>query len=103
MIRYPPGCVRRRGFIILRRWVEPLSFTDEIWGDIDPSEYIPSSGGEAGAFQLSYQEWVHSRAFFVERGEAVHRMAKIFKGVFFPFISNPLLEVLLAMPKQEKY
>lgn len=72
----------------------------KFWGDIDPSEYILLSGGEAGAFQLSYQEWVHSRAFFVERGEAVHRMAKIFKGVFFPFISNPLLEVLLAMPKQ---
>ena len=43
---------------------------------------------------------MHSRAFFVERGEAVQRMAKIFKGIFFPFISHPLLEVLLAMPKQ---
>ena len=72
----------------------------KFWGDIDPSEYIFLSGGEAGAFQLSYQKWMHSRAFFVERGEAVQRMAKIFKSIFFPFLSHRLLEVLLAMPKQ---
>lgn len=78
----------------------PYASQMKFWGDIDPSEYILLSGGEAGAFQLSYQEWVHSRAFFVERGEAVQRMAKIFKGIFFPFISHPLLEVLFAMPKQ---
>lgn len=78
----------------------PYASQMKFWGDIDPSEYIFFSGGEAGAFQLPYSEWVHSRAFFVERGEAIHRLAKIFKGIFFPFLSRPVLDLLLAMPDE---
>lgn len=70
------------------------------WGDIDPSQYIFLSGGDAASFQLPYQRWIHERAFFVERGEAVHRLAKTFKGVFFPFLSKQLLKSTFSMPNE---
>lgn len=77
----------------------PYTSQMKFWGELNPSEYIFLSGAEGETFMRPYEAWVHSRGFFVERGESIHRLCNIFKGGFFPFLSYKLLELTMAMPK----
>lgn len=77
----------------------PYTSQMKFWGDLDPSEYIFLSGAEGETFMRPYEAWVHSRGFFVERGESIHRLCNIFKGGFFPLLSYDVLELTMAMPK----
>lgn len=70
----------------------------KFWKGVDPSEFILLAGAEGETFFLPYEKWVHARSFFVERGESIHRLCKVFKGGFFPFLSYEMLELTMAMP-----
>lgn len=72
----------------------------KFWGKINPSEYILLSGAEGETFLRPYEKWVHSKGFFNERGESIHRLCKIFKGGIFPFLSYGMLNLIMSMPDE---
>ncbi len=76
----------------------PYTSQMKFWKGVNPSEFTLLAGAEGETFLLPYEKWVHARCFFVERGESIHRLCKIFKGGFFPFLSYEMLELTMAIP-----
>lgn len=80
----------------------PYTSQMKFWGNINPSEYVLLSGAEGETFIKTYQDWVHNRGFFLERGESIHRLGRIFRGVFFPFLTHDMLSLTMSIPKRLK-
>lgn len=72
------------------------------WGERDPSRYILLSGAEGETLLRTFDEWIFSYGFFSDRGESVHRLARHFKGIVFPYLTHEMLKVTMRAPKSWK-
>jgi len=76
----------------------PYTSQMRYWGELPPSEYILLSGAAGCTFFRKFEDFVHSEGYFCERGEAEHRMARIFKDVCFPYLYPDVLHAVMSIP-----
>ena len=72
----------------------------KFWGDLDTSKFILLSGAEGETFTRAYPDWIHSRGYFMDRGESIHRLSNVFSGIFLPYLSKDFLNLTMSMPKE---
>lgn len=76
----------------------PYTSQMRYWGELDPKEYILLSGAAGFIFHGKFENWVHGEGYFCERGEAKHRMARIFKDACYPYLHPEVMHAVMSIP-----
>lgn len=74
----------------------------KFWGTINPKDYILLSGAEGETLLRTFDQWKHSHGYFSNRGESVHKLANIFKDIFFPYLQKEMLSITMSIPSHIK-
>lgn len=80
------------------------SYTNQMkwWKGFNPKDYILLSGAMGEIIQWDFERWYYTGTWFMTRGEIIHKMQKVFKGVLFPMLSEEVLNVSASSPLEWK-